>query len=140
MDPEIATLAGPQLVVPVLNARFALNAANARWGSLYDALYGTDAIAEDGGAERSSDGYNEVRGARVVAYVRRFLDDVAPLTSGSHADATRYAVADGALEVTAARRRDRDACRSGAAARLHRRGATSPTACSSSTTACTSNC
>jgi malate synthase len=102
VDPEIATLAGPQLVVPVLNARFALNAANARWGSLYDALYGTDAIPEDGGAERSSDGYNEVRGARVVDYVRRFLDEVAPLTSGRHTDATRYAVADGALVVSVA--------------------------------------
>jgi malate synthase len=102
VDPEIATLAGPQLVVPVLNARFALNAANARWGSLYDALYGTDAIPEDGGAERSSAGYNEVRGARVVDYVRRFLDEVAPLTSGSHTDATRYAVADGALAVSVA--------------------------------------
>ncbi len=102
VDAEIATLAGPQLVVPVLNARFALNAANARWGSLYDALYGTDAIPEDDGAERSSAGYNEVRGARVVAYVRRFLDEVAPLTNGSHTDATRYAIADGALEVTGA--------------------------------------
>jgi malate synthase len=98
-DPEISTIAGPQLVVPVTNARYALNAANARWGSLYDALYGTDAISEDGGAGRGG-AYNPVRGARVIAFVRDFLDETVPLAEGSHRDATGYAIEDARLVVT----------------------------------------
>ncbi|HSB99419.1 MAG TPA: malate synthase G, partial [Burkholderiaceae bacterium] len=99
VDDELARQAGPQLVVPVTNARYALNAANARWGSLYDALYGTDALPEDGGATRGP-GYNPVRGAKVIEYCRYVLDRTAPLTRGSHIDAVDYRVAKGRLVVS----------------------------------------
>ena len=98
VDDEIAHIAGPQLVVPVRNARYALNATNARWGSLYDALYGTDVISNDNGQEATA-GYNPTRGAAVVAYAKKFLDENFALASGSYSDATGFTVVDGKLEI-----------------------------------------
>ena len=112
IDSEIATTAGPQLVVPILNARFALNAANARWGSLYDALYGTNAIPDEDGAERGAE-YNPVRGQKVIQWGRDFLDAVLPLDGASHADVEKYNITDGKLAAHVNdgvyRLRDRDA-------------------------------
>jgi malate synthase len=99
VDAELALQAGPQLVVPITNARYALNAANARWGSLYDALYGTDVLSEDDGAQKGS-GYNPKRGAKVIEYARHVLDRCVPLAKGSHLDSTAYRVVDNQLAVT----------------------------------------
>src|SRR5574337_1778713 len=98
VDAELAVQAGPQLVVPILNARYALNAANARWGSLYDALYGTDVIAETRGLEKGK-GYNARRGAKVIEWARHMLDRTAPLKKGSHLDSAGYQIKDGELVV-----------------------------------------
>ena len=98
IDPEIAEIAGPQLVVPVMNARYALNAANARWGSLYDALYGTDVISEEDGAVRAG-AYNPVRGHKVIEWARDFLDTHFPLNQGSHKQAAHYTIVDGDLLI-----------------------------------------
>ena len=99
VDDEIAKQAGPQLVVPLMNARFTLNAANARWGSMYDALYGTDAIPETDGCEKTTK-YNKKRGDRVIAFTRQFLDQMVPLANGgSHADARTYSIEQGQLKV-----------------------------------------
>lgn len=99
VDDEIAAQNGPQLVVPLMNARFTLNAANARWGSLYDALYGTDAIPEDGGCEKTN-AYNKKRGDKVIAFTRKFLDQCVPLANGlSHANAKKYSINAGELKV-----------------------------------------
>jgi len=98
VDPEIKTIAGPQLVVPVMNARFALNAANARWGSLYDALYGTDVISEDDGAEKVG-GYNPVRGDKVIDFAKNFLDETVPLEQGSFKDVLGFEFVDGNIQA-----------------------------------------
>ncbi len=99
VDPEIASIAGPQLVVPVMNARFALNAANARWGSLYDALYGTNVISEEEGAEKAG-AYNPKRGAKVIEFSKKFLDENLPLSNGSYKDITAFQIKEGKLQIT----------------------------------------
>ena len=99
VDPEIKEIAGAQLVVPVMNARFSLNAANARWGSLYDALYGTDVISEEGGADKGG-AYNPIRGDKVIDFSKNFLNEMAPLSNGMYQDITAFQINDGSLEIT----------------------------------------
>ena len=99
VDEEIALVAGAQLVVPIMNARFSLNATNARWGSLYDALYGTDMISEEEGAEKSGP-YNPIRGNKVIEFSKNFLDESVPLSSGKYADVTGFKINNGSLEVS----------------------------------------
>ena len=118
VDDELATIAGPQLVVPVMNARYALNAANARWGSLYDALYGTDAIPETKGLERGK-GYNPERGKKVVAWGRKFLDQAVPLKDAKHSQVKKYSVKGGKLVCELAKSIHKP-CRSEKICRLHR--------------------
>jgi malate synthase len=137
VDTEIALIAGPQLVVPVSNARYALNAANARWGSLYDALYGTDAIPEDGAPRGGK--YNPQRGAKVIAFARDFLDQNFALANGSHHDSVAYRVAEHGLEVSL-KSNQTTRLKQSAAFRGFRAGVVPPTSCCLSITACTWNC
>ncbi len=122
VDAEIARMAGPQLVVPMSNARYALNAANARWGSLYDALYGTDAIADEGEAARGGKGYNKARGAAVIAKAKSFLDGAVPLAGASYTDLAGLAVVDGAVRAVLAEGGTAALATPGRSRRLHRPG------------------